>query len=147
MYLMHIKKGDELLFSFRHAVELQCISSFLDPLPCSIAQQRDSICSFVLLRPCPTSYRRHRSPITLFYGRLSAHKRNATNATDHLSGKGKRRRKNTSAVGRHDSQKKKGGQGANGERGGGEVRTRGAEGRPRRSRREILITTRSVQWL
>lgn len=48
MYLMHIKRGDELLFSFHPRVgKLRRVCSFLDPLPCSSVRRRDSIYSFV----------------------------------------------------------------------------------------------------
>lgn len=84
---------------------------FLTLCPAAIVQHRDSICPFVLLQLCLASYRRHRSSIALFYGRLFAHKRTVTNATDYLSSKGKLDEKILPRWGGHGSQKKKRGSG------------------------------------
>lgn len=138
------KKGRRVIFLFPPARREVAACLFL-PWP-SALQQRPASWFDLLLR----LFQPRRIDATVlsravFYGRLfGAAKRSAANVTDYLSGKGKRRRENTPAVRRHGSQKKKGGQDAERWRTGG----KGVEGgKPTWSRREILITTRSAQWL
>lgn len=93
MYLMHIKRATGY---FSLSASGSCGVSAPFPIPCPAATTSNIVIRFApSFISTASKYRRPPFSRTVFYGRLLARKRNAANVTDYLSGKGKRRRKNT----------------------------------------------------
>ena len=157
------KKGDELFVSLRRLSAVLLLLLLLlhlvysGPPSRAIVQQRRMIrfARSLYFNRVPYRIDATVSPVTspCFTVSSRVQKNRHGDAADYLSSKGKRRRENTSAVGRCSSNKKKGGSGRGWRFCGGgeaEVETEREEERERenrRSRREILITTCSAQWL